>query len=184
MRCAFQGFVLRGNPRFVRLTLLVALSACTPSSPPNRASDDGFDDKPWEVQQALLPAHPNQGNLVQIYVSPTTTFQFFVDTASISAGEDGPIRYIMIARSPSGAENLSYEGLRCETRERKLYAFGRSDGTWSRARNPQWAPIGEGQANRQHAALAEDFFCPQGVRVRTSEDAVRMLRQGAHSGVR
>lgn len=163
--------------------LLVTLSACAQSSLSNRPLDDAFDGKPWEIQQAQLPAYPKQGNLVPIYVSPTTTFRFFVDAASVSVGEDGPIRYAMIARSPSGAENLSYEGIRCETLERKLYAFGRPDGTWSKARKPQWAPIGEGQANRQHAALAEDFFCPQGARVRTTEEAVRALRQGSYSGV-
>ena len=167
--------------RFVLPTLLAALSACSQSSLSNRPPDDESDG--GEIQQARLPAHPKQENLIQIYVSPTTTFRFFVDAASISVSETGPIRYTMIARSPSGAENLSYEGIRCAPPERKLYAFGRPDGTWSKARSPRWVPISEGQANRQHAALAEDFFCPQGARVRTTEDALRVLRQGAYPGV-
>jgi CNP1-like family len=168
--------------RFALPTLLAALCACSQPSLSNRPPDDGSDR--GEIQQAQLPAYPRQGNLIQIYVSPTTTFRFFVDAASISVSEDdGPIRYTMVARSPSGAENLSYEGIRCNTLERKLYAFGRPDGTWSKARNPRWVPISEGQANRQRAALAADFFCPQGARVRTTDDALRMLRKGAYSGV-
>ncbi|MGB5080082.1 MAG: CNP1-like family protein [Burkholderiales bacterium] len=169
------------SPRFVLPALLAALSACSQSSLSNRPADDGFDG--GEIQRAQLPAFPGQASLIQIYVSPTTTFRFFVDAASISVSEKGPIRYTMIARSPSGAENLSYEGLRCDTLERKLYAFGRPDGTWSMARSPQWVPISEGQSNRQHAALAADFFCTQGARVRTTEDALRALRKGAYSGV-
>ena len=29
--------------------------------------------------------------------------------------------------SPAGAETVSFEGMRCENGERKLYAFGRAD---------------------------------------------------------
>lgn len=169
--------------RLALLMLLAALPACSQSSRLNRPQDDGVDGKPWEIQQAQLPGYPKQENLIQIYVSATTTFRFFVDLASISVTKEGPIRYTMVARSPSSVENLSYEAIRCETLERKLYALGRSDGTWSKARNPEWLPINEGQANRQHAALAADFFCPQGVRVRTTDDALRALRQGAYPGV-
>jgi len=162
--------------------LLAALVACAQPAQPGRDTEDGFDEKPWEVQQARLPPYPEEVNLVQIYVSPTTTFRFFVDVASVSAGERGPIRYTLVARSPTGAENVSYEGIRCETHELKRYAFGRADRTWSQARSPRWAPITEDAANRPHAALAEDFFCFQRERIRTAEDAIGALRRGAFSG--
>jgi hypothetical protein len=159
-----------------RLCVLVFLgaSACA-QAPPDR---DDFDSKPWEDQKALLPAYPKQENLAPIYVSSATTFDFFVDPASVSVGKDGVVRYTLIARSPSAAMNVSYEGIRCQTYERKLYALGRSDGTWSKARDPKWAPIGNNQANRQHAVLAGDFFCSASSRVLTTDDAVQALLRG------
>lgn len=101
-----------------------------------------------------------------------------MDPASVSVGKDGVVRYTLIARSPSAAMNVSYEGIRCQTYERKLYALGRSDGTWSKAREPQWTPIGNNQVNRQHAVLAGDFFCSGSSRVLTTDDAVQALERG------
>ena len=173
---------MRGWRRLILLFFSMVLSACAPSAL-NRSSDDGFDGKPWEIQRAELPRYPRNENLIQIYVSPTTTFRFFVDPGSVSVSEDGPIRYTLVARSPSGATNVSYEGIRCETRERKLYAFGTDDGTWIQARSSRWVSISEDAANRQQAALADDFFCPERGRVRTTEEAVSVLKQGAYSGV-
>ena len=58
----------------------------------------------------------------------------FVDEASVHYGSDDVIRYTMVIVSPSGARNVTFEGMRCETGERRLYAFGRADGSWSRAK--------------------------------------------------
>jgi len=136
------------------------------------------EDRPWEEQKAVLPPYPKSENLIKVYVSAATSFEFFVDAAAVSVGQDGVVRYTLIARSPSGAMNVSYEGIRCKTRERKLYALGRGDNTWSQARNSQWASIIGTRANRQQATLADDFFCKFGGTARSSEEAVRALRRG------
>ena len=136
------------------------------------------EDRPWEEQKAVLPPYPKSENLIKVYVSAATSFEFFVDAAAVSVGQDGVVRYTLIARSPSGAMNVSYEGIRCKTRERKLYALGRGDNTWSQARNSQWASIIGTRANRQQATLADDFFCQIGGTARTAEEAVRALHRG------
>jgi hypothetical protein len=136
------------------------------------------EDRPWEEQKAVRPPYPRSENLIKVYVSAATSFEFFVDAAAVSVGQDGVVRYTLIARSPSGAMNVSYEGIRCKTRERKLYAFGRGGNTWSQARNSQWAPIIGTRANRQQATLADDFFCQIGGTARTAEEAVRALHRG------
>jgi hypothetical protein len=156
------------------LILLAVVSACAQSPDLH----DDFDNKPWEAQKALLPPYPKQDNLVRIYVSSAATFEFFVDPVSVSVGKDGVVRYTLAARSPNAAMNVSYEGMRCQTYERKLYALGRSDGTWSQARDPQWRAIGNNQVNRQYTALAEDFFCSGRGRVSTTEEAVQALGRG------
>jgi hypothetical protein len=155
-----------------------AVAACAA-----QPQQDDFDGKPWEVQKTQLPSYPKPENLLRVHVSPPTSFEFFVDTASVSVGQDGIVRYTLIARSTGGAVNVSYEGIRCLPLERKLYAFGGFDRTWSPARVPQWAPISRTQTNQQHAALAEDFFCPESGRVRTTEEAVQALRRGNIPGL-
>jgi CNP1-like family protein len=141
------------------------------------------EDKPWEEQKASLPAYPVEGNLVRFYVGPTSPFEFFVDSASVSLGKDGVVRYTLVARSPSGALNVSYEGIRCESRERKLYAFGRSDRTWAEARSADWVRIPSRRTfpNNQQAALADEFFCVQGIHVDGAENAVKALKAASRS---
>jgi len=88
--------------------------------------------------------------------------KFSIDLNSISAGTDGVVRYTLISKSDGGAENVSYEGIRCQTAEKKLYAFGHNDGSWSRARLNNWQRITDISGNRQHAALFKDYLCEGG----------------------
>ena len=79
----------------------------------------------------------------------------------MSAGSDGVVRYSVVVKSPAGAETISFEGMRCTTGERKLYAFGRADGkgggAWSRNRNAKWEPIQT--RNDFRGELFYHYFC-------------------------
>lgn len=133
--------------------------------------------KKWQETAMDLPSLPKQQDLIGFYVSPATDNRFFVDPASISVGADGVVRYTLVVLSGSGARNVSYEGMRCETRERRLYAFGRADGAWSKSRNNSWERVREVGSNRHHAALFQEYFCPDGVIVRSADEARNALRR-------
>jgi hypothetical protein len=133
-------------------------------------------DKPWEAQKALLPPAPKIADLVPFYVGPVP-FDFFVDRSSVKLGEDGVVRYTLMARSSSGATNVSYEGIRCATYSRRVYAFGSVDGSWSQARNSQWVEM-DRLASDPRTVLANDFFCPDRGPVRSTDEARRALALG------
>lgn len=138
-----------------------------------------FEEKAWVEVEASLPKPPREEDLLQIDVGPTSDNRFYVDEASVAYGSDGVIRYTMVILSPSGARNVSFEGMRCDTGERRLYAFGRRDGGWSKARNGNWARIEGGSSrNRYHAALFASYFCSSGGSVTTTDEARRVLRYG------
>lgn len=151
----------RGPASRATLVSLLLLAACAAPKPPSEFEKD-FEagEKPWEEIQAQFPAAPKAADLAVFPVSGATSYTFAVDRKSISIGTDGVYRYTLVATSPSGARNVSYEGIRCETREKKLYATGRPDGTWVRSRNSAWSLIEEVGNNRQQAALMKDVFCP------------------------
>ena len=155
------------------VALFVVAAGC---AQPDRFSDE-LDGKSWEAQKALLPAYPKEENLVSIYVGRALPFSFSVDRASVTVGRDGVVRYTLVARSSSGATNVSYEGIRCETYERRVYGFGRSDGTWSPARSSQWTPI-DRLSTSPATSLADDLFCSERGGVRTTEDALQALARG------
>ncbi len=140
--------------------------------------DSEFDEKPWSEIEVQLPVFPGEENLIPFQVGSVRDRQFFVDGASISIGSDEVIRFSVVVVSPSGARNISYEGMRCVTGERRLYAFGRSDRTWSKARNNNWVKI-KGGGNQYPVALFVDYFCSIGERtIMTPDDAMRVLRYG------
>lgn len=150
--------------RFAALVSFALLAACAAAPQLPSAFERDFDDetKGWQEIQAQLPAVPKDDDLVVFGVSGATQFRFAIDAYSLSIGSDDVFRYVIVATSPQGARNVSYEGVRCRTHERKIYATGRSDGTWVRARKAAWAPIEEVGNNRQHAALMKEYFCPDG----------------------
>jgi hypothetical protein len=140
--------------------------------------DDEFEEKPPEAAEVQLPAFPESENLIPFRVGAVYDAQFFVDEKSISVGQDEEIRYSLVVVSRAGARNVSYEGMRCATGERRTYAFGRADGTWSNARNSRWRGIGGG-SNSRHYALFADYFCAIGrPAIREPQDAIRVLRSG------
>ena len=102
----------------------------------------------------------------------------FIDPKSIVVSTDGVVRYSLIAKASSGALNVSHEGIRCETREKKLYAFGRPDGIWSRNRFAKWEEIPSFTRDPQHNLLYSDFFCPRADIVSNTQEAVSALERG------
>lgn len=159
------------------LALLLMLLPLAASAEWGKFEYDFDEEKPWVEIEAQLPAYPKDENLLPFYVSAATDNQFFIDAASIRIGEDGVVRYTQIVKSSEGAVNVSFEGIRCASRERKLYAFGHKAGTWSRARSARWEPIRYQERNRQHHMLYDDFFCPDGIVVKDAAAAVDAFKR-------
>lgn len=141
--------------------------------------DDDYEAKQWEEVEVQLPGPPVEQSLAAFYVSAASDNRFFIDPASISVGGDGVVRYTLVVVTPGGARNVSFEGMRCETREKRLYAFGRPDGSWSKSRNSQWERVREATTNRHHAALFQEYFCPDGIAVRSADEAKAALRRAS-----
>lgn len=167
----------RRRPSWIFGVFAALLTASATSHGQSRIDEDWDDlDKSWKEIATQLPPAPAVENLLPFYVSPTATQTFSIDAKSISVGGDGVVRYTLLATSASGAKSISYEGIRCDVLQRKLYAFGHPDGTWSRSRRDQWEPISGNAANRQHAALAADYLCLDGMVAGKAGDMVERIR--------
>jgi hypothetical protein len=141
----------------------------------------------WKELQAQIPPYPRGEGLLQFDVGGSG-HRYFIDPKSVSVGQDGVIRYTLVIRTMGGASNISFEGIRCSTQEQKYYAIGRPDGTWSRARDPQWKRIEPREVTRQHYVLHVDFFCNGKIPVENSQRIVELLirpelkRRGTEGG--
>jgi len=135
----------------------------------------------WKEAAVTPPPYPGDADLVEFQVSSGTTFRFFIDPASLSVGPDGVVRYTLVARSPSGVANVSYEGIRCSSRSYKIFARG-AGGRWS-PRQGEWQPIEVKMIQRWHNVLYWEYLCPNHRPIETAAEGVQALRQGIHSGL-
>lgn len=142
--------------------------------------EEDYEKASWKEVQYQLPPAPAVDRLIPFYVSAATEHRSFVDSSSLTVGEDGVVRFVLVVVTAGGARNVSFEGMRCQTGERRIYASGRLDGSWSKARKNEWVPIREAVVNRQYAALYHDYFCPAGIAARNAAEAVLALRSGGH----
>ena len=158
------------------LAVLAALAA----APAGADFDEDYEKKPWQELAVQLPPAPDAAAQIPFYVSAATDNRFSIDRKSLSVDADGVIRYVLTIATAGGACNVTYEGMRCETREHRIYASGRLDGSWSKSRNNEWTRIRDVVANRHHAALFLEYFCPGGVIVGSTAEAIDALQRGVH----
>ena len=172
--------------RFAMLAAgLAALAGCNsqPYQPESEWEQANRERLSRQAEQAVaLPAYPKKENLVEFYVSATADFKYYVDTSTISVSpRSREVRYVMVARSPSGVENVSYEAIRCPS-EFRVLAVGRSDGSWSE-RPGEWREMTKGSALSWPYALSRNYFCPHRDSVQSVAEAADALQRGSHPAV-
>ncbi|NDC09759.1 MAG: hypothetical protein EBZ75_10525 [Oxalobacteraceae bacterium] len=115
-----------------------------------------------EESALALPAPPKSDDLMRYAVGAGASMTFTIDAKSVSVGDDQIVRYSSVITSPSGVMNVSYEGIRCKTAERKLFATGGPDGSWNTLPDAEWRRISSAGANSYQATLFKEFFCDGG----------------------
>ena len=165
---------------------LTGLTLITPSAWADKYSDryvDKFgrvyeEEKPWVEGETELPAFPTAETMIPFTVGAVRDMTFKVDGATVSQGADGVIRFALEIQSAEGATNISYEGMRCTTAERRVYALGRTDKTWAKSKNDKWMPI-KGSSNNPYVELYSNFFCVSNSPAFRDADDIRLtLRNG------
>ncbi len=173
--------------RLVRRTVasvLMTAALTFPVAGGAASADSEFEEKPAKESEVTLPPFPQAENLLPFEGSATTDNKYMVDSESLSVGNDGVVRFTLVIVSSAGAQNVSYEAMNCLTSERRLYALGHSDKTWSRARSDQWLKIRDNTVNRHYAELYTNYFCPIGLPLRNTDEARQVLRRGGHPSIR
>ena len=164
-----------------KLLVVLALGWAMPAAAqfvPKSDWEEAREKRDWKESDVKLPAWPKREGLIEFFVSGATSFRFFIDPASLSVAADGVVRYTLVARSASGVENVSYEGMRCAAGSYKVFAFG-SDGRW-RPSESDWKQIETREVQRWHNVLRSDLFCPHRNPIHSAAEGLDALRQGIH----
>ena len=139
------------------------------------------EERNFREGEVKFPQAPKPERLIEFFPSATTNFRFFIDSDSLTVGGDGVVRYTLIARSASGYENITYEGIRCRANQVRVYGYG-DGGKWSRS-SADWQPIEGKSVQRWPNELRNRYFCPLGLSIMTAEEGKGALRAGGHPSV-
>ncbi len=153
---------------------MTASAAGQSNLPVPRSEEDAFKET-----NLVLPEYPASASLLQ-FPTQWTTNAIYVDQKTLAVSADGAVRFALVVRSPSGAESVSFEGVRCATGERRVFAYGRKageGGAWSVARNAEWRPIKDAGINRYYFELWRDVFCDNN-RTEVRGEILKNLRRG------
>lgn len=124
-----------------------------------QAQPSSLDETVW-VESAVAPPTAFSTAVLQPFeVMKNSTLTYGIDPASLSVGEDGVVRFVMVARSASGALNVLYQGIRCATAETKTYARLSDKGSWNTSPDVQWQALSFRGPTRPAMILARQGVC-------------------------
>ena len=132
----------------------------------------------WREVEFELPAYPTEENLAPFQIRGNASFEFLADTQSVRIDSDGVVRFTLVARSPAGAENVTFEGMHCEKGLFRVYALGSAAGEWIAVQDPEWKPIEQKTSNDVRYTLYRHYLCPWGFPHARARDAVLALKHG------
>jgi hypothetical protein len=132
------------------------------------ADEEAYKDSKYKADPAaqqreldlVLPAFPRSEGLIDVPLdSPDFPYSLWIDPESLSVGEDRVVRFTAVLRSPAGAETVSYEGILCDQRRYKRYAYGNA-GEFRTLPAPDWVFIRNTRQDIFRAVLTDSYFCP------------------------
>ena len=118
------------------------------------------DAPPWQEASVTPPPKFSTDQLQAFEVAVGAALSYGIDPKTLSVGEDGVVRYVMVARSSSGALNVLYQGVRCQTGEVKTYArWNNNAASWNVSAKEEWHPLSFAGFTRPAMILARQGIC-------------------------
>ncbi len=137
------------------------------------------EQEPWKEANIQIPPAPQDQDLIEFQVDDSERrFTYFIDKRSLRVDQDGVVRYTLVIESQRGVRNLAFEGLRCHTREYKVYAYGSSKGKMRRRKAPRWKAIKEERFGRVHRDLHRYYLCEPSINRPLDKDEIILALKG------
>ncbi|MDP1708480.1 MAG: CNP1-like family protein [Gammaproteobacteria bacterium] len=107
------------------------------------AYENDYDEPaPWTEDVKPVPAPPQEADLIRLAVDgPQRNFKHYIDSKSLTTHADGVVTYTAVIASDSGAQNILFEGIRCEMARYKTYAYGNGAGGFQQSLASSWQKI-------------------------------------------
>jgi hypothetical protein len=140
------------------------------------------NDSEWKESEAPPPPAFDVTKLIIFEVPTSMSLVYGIDPATVSISKtDSLVRYVVVATSASGARNIMYEALRCETGQFKTYARYSPSGKWTTVTNPEWRSVFDNMPSKHPLRLARAGACDAAAPVSSVRELVRKLKDPSPS---
>ncbi|KQP43089.1 CNP1-like family protein [Pseudorhodoferax sp. Leaf274] len=158
-----------------RLSAWLAVGILGAASALAQQNNNVPDEPAWVENDVPAPPAFDLGKLVDVTVDAQGGLRYGIDPSTLQIGKDGVVRYVMVARSSSGAMTAMYEGVRCSTGEYKLYARYNVD-KWTAVGTPEWKSLWESTRIKHPLAFARQGGCDSRAAPSSTREIVRRLK--------
>ncbi|WP_325343119.1 CNP1-like family protein [Xylophilus sp.] len=118
---------------------------------------DSANKPAWKEGDVPTPPAFSLDRLIEVETSAASSLRSGIDPSTISIGADGVVRYVAVARNDT-ATNISYEGIRCNAAEHRVYARYYEGEGWKPA-DGEWHALVSNRAAPHARALARGGIC-------------------------
>lgn len=127
--------------------------------------------------EVRLPDYPGDTGAIEVPIDlDDFPFTLLIDPGSVSVDNRRDVRYTVILKSNTGASNVAYEAIRCDTGQYRRYAYG-SSGRFKPLGASEWRYIQPRGPEAYRQVLMRYYLCPLPAR-REAETLVARLRRG------
>lgn len=145
--------------------------------------NENVEEYVWKEGDSDLPDYPQEKNLLAVAGPPAyRKYQYLIDARSLTVGPDGVVRYSLVIRSPSGADNVMYDGIRCNRDQIKNYAYGITDmdgkKKFIKKQSIQWKPLRGTGATGYGPIFVRNYFCDHYGAVLTRKEIIQNIKYG------
>lgn len=145
--------------------------------------NENVEDYVWKEGGSELPDYPDNDDLLEV-AGPAAyqNYQYLIDGKNLAVGADGVVRYTMVIRSSSGADNVIFEGLRCTTRQVKNYAYGSTDMDGKKQfiarQSTEWKYVSSIGVTGYTVSLVDNYFCDHDGAILKRHEIIQNIKYG------
>lgn len=159
-------FVTSVQPSFARDAIVDPVFEYLDESETGEYNYDDSQDIPWIENETEVLALPKPEDLVVVKLEQLPAgMQLSLDASRITVNpDDRVVRAWLWMRSGSGAENGTFEGFRCDTREHKTYAYGghHRKPQVTKSKRPRWREAPKTVRDNYRRELMDEYLCGYG----------------------
>ena len=127
----------------------------------NTVYSGDFEETKWQEDNTIIVKLPDESDLITFSGVPAySQYRYAIDGKTLSIGKDEVVRFALVISSPQGSKNSYFQGVSCNNRSIKSYAYASSSSkSFINYQIPQWKSLSSSGSMGYSQNLVDFYFC-------------------------